>query len=132
MLTDEWIEEQLQICEAASQGPWRDGFDDGGGRIDDHSEAYVTFITFGEFEQFGLPQGIIGGGNYKDFFIGVLKQEDVDFIIAARKGYPLILRRLDQLKKLLVIIDNLLSHLPWGVSDTTIYRLQRARRALND
>jgi len=104
-LTDEWIEEQLKLCEAASQGPWRDGFDDGSGRIDDHSGAY---ITFGKLNQFGLPQYIIDGGNSEyDFPKGVLKQENVDFIIAARAGYPKVLERLRILQK---VIDNIAAY----------------------
>lgn len=100
MLTDKWIEEQLQICEAASQGPWRDGFDDGSGRIadDDHSGAY---ITFGEADSYGLTECVVKGGDHEGIPIGVLKQEDVDFIIAAREGYLLVLKEVQRLKQVI-------------------------------
>lgn len=97
-LTDKWIEEQLKLCDAASQPPWHDGFDDGSGQIDDddHSGAY---ITFGKFNHLGLPQCVVDGGDYEGIPKGVLKQEDVDFIIAAREGYTKVLLALRSLRK---------------------------------
>ena len=94
MLTDKWIEEQLQICEAASQGPWHDGFDDGSGRVDEHDGAY---ITFGEIDRFGMPQYIVDAGGDGWPPTGVIRQEDVDFIIAAREGYVKVLMALKSL-----------------------------------
>ena len=85
MLTDEWIEEQLKLCEAASQGPWHDGFDDGSGRIGDYEG---TWVVLDEQPGQDLPICVVRGGDYEGVPIGVLKQEDVDFIIAAREGYP--------------------------------------------
>ena len=96
-LTDEWIEQQLELCKAASQAPWYDGFDDGSGRIDNDNGAD---ITFGELDpRDGLPQGVIEGGNYEGVPIGVLKQEDVDFIIATREGYLLVLKEVQRLRR---------------------------------
>lgn len=98
MLTDEWIEEQLKICQVASQEPWYDGFSGGIGRItdNDYSGAY---ITSDELDEHRLPQCIIVGGDYEGIPIGVLKQEDVDFIIAAREGYFLVLKEMRQLRR---------------------------------
>ena len=104
-LTDEWIEQQLELCKAASQGPWYDGFDDGSGRIDNDNGAD---ITFGELDpRDGLPQCVVEGGNYKGIPIGVLKQEDVDFIIAAREGYPVLLKEVRRLKRDIVWLRRL-------------------------
>ena len=97
MLTDKWIEEQLELCKAASQGPWYDGFDDGSGRIDNDNGADITLEELGPRDR--LPQCVVEGGNYDGVPIGVLKQEDVDFIIAAREGYALVLRALRSLRR---------------------------------
>jgi len=96
MLTDKWIEEQLRLCEAASQGPWHDGFDDGSGRIDHYSGAW---IVLDKQEGQDFSRCVICGGEYEGIPIGVLKQEDVDFIIAAREGYSLALKELQVLHK---------------------------------
>ena len=105
MLTDKWIEEQLKLCEAASQGPWHDGFDDGSGRIGDRDGAYITLTETVDSEE-RFPT-IIVGGDYEGIPIGVLKQEDVDFIIAAREGYSKALKRLRILQD---VIDNIAAY----------------------
>ena len=97
MLTDKWIEEQLKLCEAASQPPWHDGFDDGSGRIGDRDGAYITLTETVDSEE-RFPT-IIVGGDYEGIPIGVLKQEDVDFIIAAREGYAKVLSAFKALHK---------------------------------
>ena len=96
-LTDEWIEEQLELCKAASQGPWHDGFDDGSGRIGDYRGADITNEELDPRD--GLPQCVVEGGEYEGIPIGVLKQEDVDFIIAAREGYLLVLKEVHRLRR---------------------------------
>lgn len=97
MLTDDWIEEQLKLCKAASHGPWHDGFDDGSGRIDDYDGAYITLTETADSEE-RFPT-VISGGDYEGIPKGVLKQEDVDFIIAARAGYATVLLALRSLRK---------------------------------
>lgn len=97
MLTDKWIAEQLKLCDAASQGPWHDGFDDGSGRIGDRDGAYITLTETVDSEE-RFPT-VIDGGDYEGIPIGVLKQGDVDFIIAARAGYAMVLLALRSLRK---------------------------------
>lgn len=105
MLTDEWIEEQLAICGAASEGPWHDGFDDCSGRIDERGGAYITLTETPDAEK-RFPT-VISGGDYEGIPQGVLKQEDVDFIIAAREGYSKALKRLRILQD---VIDNIAAY----------------------
>ena len=95
-LTDEWIEEQLELCKAASKAPWYDGFNDDSGRISDYKGAWINSEEIGSC---GLPQCVIGGGNCGGSPMGVLKEENVDFIIAARAGYALVLRALRSLRR---------------------------------
>ena len=95
-LTDKWIEEQLKLCDAALQPPWHDGFDDGSGQIGDYEGAWIVLEKEdGE----DLAEVVVWGGDYEGIPIGVLKQEDVDFIIAAREGYPLLLKAFLRLRE---------------------------------
>ena len=105
-LTDEWIEEQLTICEKATQGQWYDGFDDGSGRIGNRDGAYITLTETPHLDE-RFPTVIVGG-DYEGIPIGVLKQDDVDFIIAARAGYLLVLKEVQRLRQ---VIHSIVSEL---------------------
>jgi len=112
-LTDEWIRRELEICDRATQGKWRDGFDDGSGRIWDAGGAYITLE---EPDPLPFPRCIVRGGDYEGTPIGVLKQEDVDSIIAAHEGYPLTLQLLKEtralLRHVLLELDHMVDHNP--------------------
>ncbi len=91
--TKDDLEKGKQICRKASQSPWRDGFDDGSGRIGDDHGAHITLE---EHDPLLLPTCVIVGGDYEGIPIGVLKQVDVDFIIATREDYPRALAALEE------------------------------------
>lgn len=122
-LTDEWIEEQLELCEKAMQAPWRDGFDDESGHIGDYRGAWIV--------QEGTDEIVIWGGSHDGIPVGVLKQENVDLITAAREGYPLVLNALQSLRK--QVRQFLESHSVqydeagyWIVGDSALNALDRA------
>ena len=130
-LSDEWIREQLQLCAKATPGPWCDGFDDGSGRIGDRDGAYITLAEAAHPEE-RFPTVIVGG-DYEGIPQGVLKQQDVDFLIAAREGYPLTLRLLKETRALLGLVllelDHMVAHNPECLCDEDCQ--EQARELLN-
>lgn len=76
-LTDEWIDEQLKLCEAATEGPWE--------HYADEVIEYSNSHTICAFLQSALPR--------------VERMNNAAFIAAAREGYVKVLLVLRSLRK---------------------------------
>ena len=86
-LTDEWIEEQLELCEAATPGPWMLGCPEEQWPMAKRAVSGPNNVNV-----------ILSGPNRWDDPQGLQREEDGIFIIAAREGYILALREIQRLK----------------------------------
>ena len=90
-MTDRWIQEQLALCEAAPPGPWTWGFADFAVQLGNEgivSEKDLVFVNSGRVSGEPAP-------------------ETISFILAARMGYPVVLKALREAREHLKHIKEL-------------------------
>lgn len=87
-LTEEWIDEQLAICERATEGPWMLGWP---GQQWPMARRCVS--------NRGGKSVILAGTDQHGYHpTGIQTEADGLSIIAAREGYPLVLKALIELR----------------------------------
>jgi len=79
-LTDEWIEEQLRLCGAATEEPWR-------------TERWPDQVDI-------CNVAVIAGAYAGKYYVApAMLPQNAIFIAAAREGYSLVLREVLRLRK---------------------------------
>lgn len=80
MLTDEWIEEQLELCAKATPGPWQTY----GAEVIVYAHPSPTICNLLE-----------ANGSYSEWL------DNAEFIAAARENYSLVLKEMQQLRRVI-------------------------------
>lgn len=119
-LSDEWIEEQVRLCEKAKRGPWKT-YLERKKRLYEEDEVGPWIIECGH-DLPGFPH------------LGAFESEvDAEFVAAARVGYPLTLELLKETRTILLHVllelDHMVSHNPECLCDE--HCQEEARELLN-
>jgi len=84
--------EVLARCEAATRGPWAEGYEDGSGMLED-GRGGACIVARGHEDDLGLGMVVVAGGNPEgDCAYGVLKPADIAFAAHARTDLPAMTR----------------------------------------